>query len=100
MIVRKFRARAALLATVSLAIAGPAAAQFDYMAGIDLVRGAAAPEMAAGSVFHDLSRDGVRQDDEPGIANVIVSNGRDVTTTDAEGRYSLPVFDNMTVMVH
>jgi hypothetical protein len=31
---------------------------------------------------------------------VIVSNGRDVTTTDAEGRYSLPVFDNMTVMVH
>jgi hypothetical protein len=100
MIVRKFRARAALLATVSLAIAGPAAAQFDYVAGIDLVRGAAAPEMAAGSVFHDLSRDGVRQDDEPGIANVIVSNGRDVTTTDAEGRYSLPVFDNMTVMVH
>jgi hypothetical protein len=85
---------------VALAFAGPAAAQFDYVAGIDVQRGGPAPETATGIVFHDLSRDGTRQDDEPGIADVIVTNGRDVTTTDAEGRYSLPVFDNMTVMVH
>lgn len=50
-------------------------------------------------MFHDLSRDGVRQDDEPGVAGDIVSNGRDVTQTAADGSYSLPVFDNMTVMV-
>jgi len=65
MIVRKCGARAALLATVSLAVATSAAAQFDYVAGIDVVRGDAAPEMATGTVFHDLSRDGIRQDDEP-----------------------------------
>ena len=28
-----------------------------------------------------------------------VSNGRDVTTTDSQGRYELPAFDNMTVFV-
>lgn len=73
----------------------------DYVAGIDVVPGAeaAAGESVAGVVFHDLSRDGVRQDDEPGVAGVIVSNGRDVTQTGADGSYSLPVFDNMTVMV-
>jgi hypothetical protein len=50
-------------------------------------------------VFLDLSRDGARQQGEPGLPGVIVSNGRDAVATDAEGRYDLPVFDNMTVMV-
>lgn len=100
MITCKFGARAALLGTALLILAGPANARFDYVAAIDVQRGDAAPEMATGIVFHDLSRDGVRQADEPGVAGVIVSNGRDVTTTDDDGRYTLPVFDNMTVMVH
>jgi hypothetical protein len=100
MIDSKLWARAALLCAGSLALAGPAVAQFDYVAGIDVRRGDAAPEMATGTVFHDLSRDGVHQDDEPGVEGVVVSNGRDVATTDAEGRYELPVLDDMTVMVH
>jgi hypothetical protein len=50
-------------------------------------------------VFHDLSRDGVRQEDEPGIAGVMVSNGRDVTLSGPDGGYELPVYDNMTLMV-
>ena|GEM_PF-2260191 len=93
----------ALLA--SLAWAGPAAARFDYVAGIDVQRGEITPEQATGPeptkgiVFHDLSRDGVRQKDEPGVAGVFVTKGRDVTVTDAQGRYALSVFDNMTVML-
>lgn len=84
----------------SLAWAGPAAAGFDYVAGIDVQRGETAPEQATGTVFHDLSRDGIRQQDEPGVVGVVVTNGRDVTVTDADGHYALPAFDNMTVMVH
>ena len=90
----------ALLALASLACAGPAAARVDYVAGIDVQHGETAPEEATGVVFHDLDRDGVWQEDEPGVAGVIVTNGRDVTVTDRQGRYALPVFDNMTVMVH
>ena len=97
---RGIGALAGLIAAVSLGLADPAAARFDYIAGIDVRQGSMSSEEVTGTVFHDLSRDGVRQDDEPGVAGVIVSNGRDVTTTDAEGRYTLPAFDNMTVMVH
>ncbi|WP_208347413.1 calcineurin-like phosphoesterase C-terminal domain-containing protein [Pseudaestuariivita rosea] len=77
-------------------------ARTDYVADIDVIRGSndGTAEAVTGHVFHDLSRDGTRQDDEPGVAGVIVSNGRDVTTTAADGSYSLPVYNNMTVMVH
>ncbi|MEO0767210.1 MAG: metallophosphoesterase N-terminal domain-containing protein, partial [Pseudomonadota bacterium] len=96
-----FRGRAALLAAVSILTATSTLARTDYVADIDVVRGGDGDGTAAtGVVFHDLSRDGMRQDDEPGIAGVMVSNGRDVTTTGEDGSYSLPVFDNMTVMVH
>lgn len=89
----------ALLAGAALlALTAPASARFDYVATVHVVEGETAGT-ATGTVFHDLSRDGVRRDGEPGIAGVIVSNGRDVTTTGSDGRYELPVFDNMTVMV-
>ena len=98
---RAFTARAALLATASLLVAMPAQARMDYVAGIHVVPGSegAAAETVTGMVFHDLSRDGVRQEDEPGVAGAIVSNGRDVTQTGPDGAYELPAFDNMTVMV-
>lgn len=96
-----FTGRAALLAAVSLLIAAPGLARVDYVAGVDVIRDdAAETDSATGFVFHDLSRDGVRQPDEPGVGGVIVSNGRDVTTTGEDGSYDLPVYDNMTVMVH
>ncbi len=59
----------------------------------------ASGERVSGIVFEDLNQDGEHQEDEPGIPEIIVSNGRDVTLTDSEGSYSLPVFNNMTVMV-
>jgi hypothetical protein len=90
----------ALLLGGALALPGLAVG-FEYVADIHIVPAAAdqAAEMTRGSVFHDLSRDGTRQDDEPGVPGVMVSNGRDVVETGPDGAYELPVFNNMTVMV-
>ena len=57
------------------------------------------PGKLRGMVFSDLNGDGQRQDNEPGIAGVLVSNGLEVTVTDAEGRYELPVRTDMDVTV-
>jgi hypothetical protein len=92
--------KAVALLSGGLAFAGPAAA-FDYVADIHTVPAATGQtaDMAQGAVFHDLSRDGIRQEDEPGVPGVMVSNGREVVQTGPDGAYELPVFDNMTVMV-
>lgn len=93
--------RLALIAGAAFALAQPAAARQDYVASVQTVAAPAdqTAESARGVVFHDLSRDGIRQDDEPGLAGVIVSNGREAVVTAADGSYELPVWDNMTVMV-
>jgi calcineurin-like phosphoesterase family protein len=52
-----------------------------------------------GTAFVDADQDSVQDSNERGLAGVTVSNGRDVTTTDSQGRYELPAFDNMTVFV-
>ena len=46
---------------------------------------------ASGVVFEDRNGSGCRRPGDPGIADVMVSNGRDVIRTDSEGRWSLPV---------
>ncbi|ABD53997.1 calcineurin-like phosphoesterase C-terminal domain-containing protein [Jannaschia sp. CCS1] len=96
-----FNGRMALLSAVSVFVATAGLAHADYVAGIHIVPGDASPaDTVTGAVFHDLSQDGIRQSDEPGIAGIIVSNGRDVTTSAADGSYTLPAYTNMTVMVH
>lgn len=57
------------------------------------------PTHIHGVVFADGNADGQRQDNEAGIAGVLVSNGLDVTVTDAEGRYELPARADMDVTV-
>lgn len=52
-----------------------------------------------GTVFVDRDRDSGQDRGERGLRGVTVSNGRDVVTTDARGRYEIPVEDNMTVFV-
>ncbi len=52
-----------------------------------------------GVVFEDVDRSGRRAAGSPGVANVLVSNGREVTATDAEGRYSLPLPDEATIFI-
>ena len=52
-----------------------------------------------GVVFEDLSGTGTRQPGDPGIAGVLVSNGRDVARTDRDGRYTLPMDDQAIIFV-
>ncbi len=50
-------------------------------------------------VFHDRNGNGRRDSGEPGLPGVRVSNGRIVAVTDRNGRYRLPVEDEMVVFV-
>ncbi len=64
-----------------------------------LALSAHAQKVATGIVFHDMNRNGIRDAGEPGIANVLVSNQREVVRTDRQGRYSLPVDDDTILFV-
>jgi hypothetical protein len=55
---------------------------FAYAQGIEQVRGV---------VYRDDNRNKQRDEGEPGIARVMVSNGRDIVRTDAQGRYQIPL---------
>ncbi len=55
--------------------------------------------VAQGVVFHDANGNGRRESQEMGLPGVKVSNGRDVTATDGQGRYQLSVDDDDIVFV-
>ena len=57
------------------------------------------PAMARGSVFADDDGGGVRRPGARGLPGVLVSNGREVVRTDAEGRWALPVTEGDGVFV-
>ncbi|WP_374229641.1 calcineurin-like phosphoesterase C-terminal domain-containing protein [Kocuria sp. LUK] len=99
---------AALLAPVAAtaAPADPAGksgadwAETAYRGGVDVVEGTDEDQQVLdGTVFDDRDRDSVQDRGERGIGGVTVTNGRDVVTTDARGRYELPAYENMTVSV-
>jgi hypothetical protein len=79
------------------------AAQLDYVGKVQVVPAAAnakaSTDTVNGVVFHDRNQDGKRQVREPGIKGVTVSNGREVVSTDRDGRYELPATDDMSVFV-
>ena len=52
----------------------------------------------SGIVFEDRDGSGVASAN-PGLAGVLVSNGRDVAVTGADGRYTLPLPDEATIFV-
>jgi hypothetical protein len=54
---------------------------------------------AQGIVFEDADGSGKRGADSHGLPGVLVSNGRDVVRTDAEGRWRLPVAEGDSVFV-
>ena len=56
-------------------------------------------ETASGVVFEDRDGDGRRDRGEPGVADVAVSNGREVVRSDAEGRYRIDVPERSTLFV-
>ena len=63
------------------------------------VLAASAASTVSGIVYEDRSGGGRRAAGDPGIAGVLVSNGRDVVKTDAGGRYTLPIDDETIVFV-
>ena len=56
-------------------------------------------DLVSGIVFHDVNANGILDENEPGIADVIVSNQREAVKTDSKGRYSLPVSDRTLIFV-
>jgi hypothetical protein len=54
---------------------------------------------ATGTVFHDLNANGIRDNGEPGIADVAVSNGNDVVLTGQKGNYTLDISDDAIIFV-
>ncbi len=69
-----------------------------YRGSVEVVEGPDADqETIDGSVFDDQNKNSVQDNGERGLGGVTVSNGRDVVTTDSQGRYELPAFENMTV---
>ncbi len=73
-----------------------------YIAGVEAIAAAedAAPrDTVTGHVFQDRNRDGRRQEGEPGVRGVLVSNGVAVVKTDRDGAYTLPARDDMAVFV-
>ncbi len=62
-----------------------------------------APEAAAGTakgvVFHDITGTGKLEADDPPVAGVAVSNGRDIVITDGRGRYELPMEEDTVIFV-
>lgn len=54
---------------------------------------------AGGAVWLDRDGNGRHDDGEPGVAGVMLSNGRDIATTDARGRYRLPLRAGDTLFV-
>lgn len=76
------------------------------LAALSMSRGAGAQDeragdlpVASGVVFHDRNGNGVRDEDEPGIHGVRVSNQREVVITDDNGRWQLPVHGDCTFFV-
>ena len=58
-----------------------------------------AQQVAKGYVYEDSNKNGVKDRNEKGIANVAVSNGLDVMLTDKNGLYKLPVEDDNILFV-
>lgn len=71
-----------------------------YQGGVEVVDGESEnQEIFSGQVFDDTNKNSVLDEDENGLEGVTVTNGTEVATTDAEGRYELPVHENMSVSV-
>lgn len=59
----------------------------------------AEPQWATGVVYHDHNGNGKRDADEDGLPGIRVSNGRDLVTTDDDGRYRIAVDDDTILFV-
>lgn len=72
---------------------------FCFCVAILLFTTGAQSQNATGVVFDDKNSNGTRDDGEPGIADISVSNGREVVATDADGKWTLPHDDDTIFFV-
>lgn len=56
-------------------------------------------QLATGYLFEDINRNGNKEQREPGIGGVAVSNGIDVVLTRDDGSYTIPVKSGQTLFV-
>jgi len=62
-------------------------------------RGTAPGVTVKGTVFESRTGALERQGGDPGLAGIMVSNGREIVRTDADGTYSLPAEDGTAIFV-
>ena len=77
-------------------IAGAGASAMALTVGSGFAR---RPAMASGTVFEASSGSSERRQGDRGLSDVLVSNGREVAKTDADGRWRLPVVDGDSLFV-
>jgi len=84
----------------SATISGIAYAKnIDYKASIEALGTSSSDHTVSGRVFNDKNKNGRMEQNEKGIRNVAVSNGKDVTKTNRRGFYKLPAYEGMTVFL-
>lgn len=66
---------------------------------LDRAKAIAGEAVAQGTVFHDANGNSRLDAGEPPVANVRVSNGREIVATDAAGKYALPASDDCNIFV-
>ena len=79
------------LTLVPATVAAAPSAGDSYRGEIEVVSGeeGSAGDSVTGTVFVDDDRNSANNGGEEGLADVMVTNGRDVVRTDSEGRYEL-----------
>ena len=100
MTIEPFPSRRDLMtAAAALAAAAPARGLMTKDQPTSLPEAATRRETIKGIVYESLTGAPVRQAGDPGLAGVLVSNGREVVRTGEDGAYSLPAEDGTAVFV-
>lgn len=58
-----------------------------------------AQQLAKGIIYEDINQNGIQDKLEPGLANILVTNGLEVVKTDSEGYYELLVGEDNIIQV-
>jgi hypothetical protein len=69
------------------------------LVGTQIVFSASAPQYAVGVVYNDTNKNQTLDPGENGIKNIAVSNGQDIVQTDNQGKYRIPIEENMLIFV-
>jgi len=78
---------------------GAFAKDIRYIGSVEAISGDISADMARGTVFLDTNRNSSFDSTGIGIEGVLVSNGREIVTTRADGTYKLPVYDDMNFLI-